>query len=101
MKYWTDFGLRQMPPLSARRPAGLPPAMQAMIEERTKPLREPFLGLTTGGVTTPGLFPLRATGVSTAPITEAAAAFVGALSAEQRQRAVFPLDADGPATSCG
>ncbi len=94
MKYWTDFGLRQMPSLSARRPADFPPAMQAMIEERTKPLREPFLGLTTEGVTTPGLFPLRATGVSTAPITEAAAAFVGALSAEQRQRAVFPLDAD-------
>jgi hypothetical protein len=94
MKYWTDFGLRQMPALSARRPAGFPPAMQAMIEERAKPLREPFLGLTTGGVARPGLFPLRATGVSTAPITETASAFVGALSAEQRQRAVFPLDAD-------
>src|SRR6266700_314765 len=94
MKYWTDFGLRQMPSLSARRPAGFPPAMQAMIEERAKPLREPFLGLTTGGVARPGLFPLRATGVSTAPVTDAAAAFVGALSAEQRQRAVFPLDAD-------
>lgn len=58
------------------------------------PLREPFRGLTTEGTARPGLFPLRATGVSTAPITEAAAAFVGALSAEQRQRAVFPLDAD-------
>jgi hypothetical protein len=49
MKYWTDFGLRQMPALSARRRADFPPAMQALIEERTKPLREPFLGLTTGG----------------------------------------------------
>ena len=58
------------------------------------PLREPFRGLTTGGVARPGLFPLRATGVSTAPVTEAAAAFVGALSGEQRQRAVFPLGAD-------
>jgi len=74
MKYWTDFGLRQMPSLSARRPAGFPSAMQAMIEERAKPLREPFLGLTTGGVARPGLFPLRATGVSTAPVTDAAAA---------------------------
>src|SRR5690349_19881044 len=93
MKYWTDFGLRQMPALSARRTAGFPLAMQAMIEERAKPLREPFLGLTTGGVARPGLFPLRATGMSTAPITEAASAFVGALSDGQRQRAVFPLDA--------
>src|SRR6266700_3325340 len=80
MRYWTDFGLRQMPSLSARRPADFPPAMQAMIEERTKPLREPFLGLTTEGVT--------------APVTDAAAAFAGALSAGQRQRAVFPLDPD-------
>ncbi len=94
MRYWTDFGLRQMPSLSARRPAGFPPVMQAMIEERAMPLREPFRGLTTGGVARPGLFPLRATGVSTAPVTEAAAAFVGALSGEQRQRAVFPLGAD-------
>jgi len=94
MRYWTDFGLRQMPSLSARRPAGFPPVMQAMIEQRAMPLREPFRGLTTGGVARPGLFPLRATGVSTAPVTEAAAAFVGALSGEQRQRAVFPLGAD-------
>ena len=40
------------------------------------------------------MFPLRVTGVSTAPVTEAAVAFVDALDAEQRQRAVFPLDAD-------
>ena len=77
MKYWTDFGLRQMPALSARRPAEFPPAMQAMIEERATPLHEPFQGLTTGGVVRPGLFPLQATSVSTAPITEAAAAFLG------------------------
>jgi hypothetical protein len=94
MEYWTDFGLRQMAALSARRPAEFPPAMQAMIEERAMPLQEPFQGLTTGGVVRSGLFPLQATGVSTAPITEAAAAFLGALSGEQRQRAVFPLDAD-------
>jgi hypothetical protein len=94
VEYWTDFGLRQMPALSARRRADFPPAMRAMIEERSRPLREPFRGLTTGGAVRPGLFPLRATGVSTTPVTEAAAAFVGALNGEQRQRAVFPLDAD-------
>jgi hypothetical protein len=46
------------------------------------------------GAITPGLFPLRATGVSTAPVREAAAAFVAALSAEQRGRTAFPVDDD-------
>ncbi len=94
MKHWTDFGLRQMPSLSARRAAQFPAAMQALVDERAEPLREPFRGLTTEGIIRPGLFPLRATGVSTAPIAEAAVAFVGALSAGQRQRAVLPLDSD-------
>ena len=94
MKHWTDFGLRQMPSLSARRAAQFPAAMQALVDERAEQLREPFRGLTTEGIIRPGLFPLRATGVSTAPIAEAAVAFVGALSAGQRQRAVLPLDSD-------
>ena len=41
-----------------------------------------------------GLFPLRSSGVTTAPITDAALDFLGALSADQRERAVFPLDAE-------
>jgi hypothetical protein len=94
MEYWTQFGLRQLPSWSARRPADFAPEMRARIDERTMSLREPFRGLTTEGVARPGLFPLRATGVSTAPITEAAVAFVDALSAEHRRRAVFSLDAD-------
>src|SRR6266699_3649525 len=77
MKHWTDFGLRQMPSLSARRAAQFPAAMQALVDERAEQLREPFRGLTTEGIIRPGLFPLRATGVSTAPIAEAAVAFVG------------------------
>jgi hypothetical protein len=94
MTHWTDFGLRQMPFWSARQPADFAPEMQARIEERAMPLHEPFRGLTIDGVARSGLFPLRTTGVSIAPITEAAVAFLDALSAEQRQRAVFPLDAD-------
>jgi hypothetical protein len=94
MEYWAQFGLRQMPSWSARRPSDFAPQMRARIEDRTMSLGEPFRGLTTDGLTRPGLFPLRVTGVSTAPVTEAAVAFVDALDAEQRQRAVFPLDAD-------
>jgi hypothetical protein len=72
----------------------LPPDLQALVDERAGALREPLRGLTTDGTIRPGLFPLQATGVSTAPITQAALAFLGALSAGQRQRAVFPPGAD-------
>jgi hypothetical protein len=94
MTHWTDFGLSQMPPRSARERAVLRPDWQALVDERAGALREPLRGLTTDGAIRPGLFPLQATGVSTAPITQAALAFVRALSAGQRQRAVFALGAD-------
>lgn len=94
MGHWTDFGLSQMHPRSARERAELPQALRAVVDERTGALREPLAGLTADGTIRPGLFPLQATGVSTAPITQAAQAFLGALSAGQRQRAVFPPGAD-------
>ena len=50
---------------------------------------EPFKGNTTDGAVAPGLFPIRATGVSTQTIREAAEAFLGSLNAEQRARALF------------
>jgi hypothetical protein len=91
MTHWTDFGLSQMPPRSARERAVLRPDWQALVDGRAGALREPLRGLTTDGAIRPGLFPLQATGVSAAPITQAALAFVRALSAGQRQRAVFAL----------
>jgi predicted nuclease of restriction endonuclease-like (RecB) superfamily len=56
------------------------------------PLEEPFKGVTTNGTVTPGLFPIRSTGVSTAPVRHAAVTFVASLSPEQRAKAVFPVD---------
>ena len=55
-------------------------------------LEEPFLGVTTDGETQPGLFHIRATGVSTEPIREAAARFLASLTPEQRDRTLFPVD---------
>ncbi len=55
-------------------------------------LRAPFVGVTTDGTPREGLFPLRATGVSTAPVVAAANAFIDSLSAEQRGRLLFPVD---------
>jgi hypothetical protein len=51
---------------------------------------EPFRGITTDGEPAPGLFPIRATGVSTAPVVEAADAFLSTLTPEQRAKTTFP-----------
>jgi hypothetical protein len=94
MVHWTDFGLNHMPHFSARRKDDFPPPLQALIDERAAAMAEPLTGLTTDGTIREGLFSLDASGASTAPVTEAAQAFVGALDADRRSRAVFPLDAD-------
>ena len=59
--------------------------------ERTG-LADDFAGVTTDGHVVPGLFELRSTGVSTAPVATAANDFLAALTAEQRARARFPVE---------
>ena len=54
-----------------------------------KGLAEPFRGITANGTVAPNLFQLRATGVSTAPVRTAAAAFVKSLDEPQRRRVMF------------
>ena len=54
--------------------------------------KDPFVGVTPGGTVTPGLFAIRSTGVSTAPVTQAAAAFIASLTPEQRQTTTFRVD---------
>jgi hypothetical protein len=63
-------------------------------QQRPGPLAEPFKGVTTDGTIVSGLFPIRATGVSTAPVREAAVKFIGALTAEQKARTTFPVNDD-------
>jgi hypothetical protein len=58
-----------------------------------KGLAEPFKGLTANGEVAPGLFPIRSTGVSTEPLRQAAERFLSSLTAEQRARTLFPIDA--------
>jgi hypothetical protein len=55
-------------------------------------LAEPFKGVTTNGTPREGLFPIRSTGVSTAPVVAAATRFLVALSPAQRSATVFPVD---------
>ncbi|HTE19896.1 MAG TPA: DUF3500 domain-containing protein, partial [Armatimonadota bacterium] len=61
-------------------------------EAEARGLAEPFRGITTDGKVIPGLFPLRSTGVSTAPVRRAARSFLDGLTPEQRARTVFPED---------
>ena len=57
-------------------------------------LAEPFKGVTADGTVMPGLFAIRSTGVSTAPVTKAAADFLAALTPEQRAKTTFALEDD-------
>ena len=78
------------------------PAMterQALLVRRSRDaelrgLAEPFRGITTDGRVVPGLYAIRSTGVSTAPVREATERFLATLSPEQRARTMFADDDD-------
>lgn len=59
-----------------------------------KGLAEPFRGVTTKGTPEKGLFAIKSTGVSTAPVRKAAEAFLAALKPEQKAKTKFPIDSD-------
>jgi hypothetical protein len=56
------------------------------------PASDPFRGITTDGTVVSGLFAIRATGVSTRPVVQAANQFVGSLTPEQRKTTTFAAD---------
>jgi hypothetical protein len=64
----------------------------AVGQQQQDPLAQAFKGVTTNGDIVPGLFPIRATGVSTQPVKTAAEAFLATLTAEQRDRTTYPVD---------
>jgi uncharacterized protein DUF3500 len=55
---------------------------------------QPFKGVTTNGSVVPGLFPIRSTRVSTAPVKAAAERFLAGLTDEQRAKTTFAADDD-------
>ena len=55
-------------------------------------LADEFVGVTADGTVETGLFPIFSTGVSTAPVREAAEAFIDSLDPGLRERALFPVD---------
>ena len=62
------------------------------IEAEVPGLADPFRGITTNGRIESGLFSVRSTGVSTAPVRTAAEAFLAALSPAQRTKTLKPVD---------
>ncbi len=67
-------------------------AIAAVAQQKPDPLAEPFKGVTTNGTLQGGLFPIRASGVSTKPVMQAATTFVEGLTAEQRAKTTYPVD---------
>jgi hypothetical protein len=61
-------------------------------EAERRGLAEPFKGITTDGNIIEGLFPIKPTGVSTAPVRQAAEKFIASLTTEQRGKVLFPVD---------
>ena len=95
MDDYDSFGLRRMPPLSARRlPPDLPPILTDLVDIGEKVLAEPFVGITTDGAVRPDLFPIGTSGVSTGAVVDAALALLGTLDATQRSAVTFPVDSD-------
>jgi hypothetical protein len=85
----------QAPPAAqARRPAPLAEWEKRSREADARGTAEPFRGVTVDGTPVAGLFPVRSSGVSTAPVVKAATAFLAALTAEQRTRSTFAVDND-------
>lgn len=91
---------RKYPSRSALRPSPLSelhPSLQEVLthilEVGKKALAEPFKGVTTDGVVKRDLFSLQETGITLQPVVDAAVAFLGTLTAAQRNDASFAIDA--------
>ncbi len=67
-------------------------AKKSFAERELQAVAQPFVGVATGKGITPGLFPLKSTGVSTAPMVEAAQAFLATLTPTQKLRTLFAVD---------
>jgi hypothetical protein len=64
---------------------------QMFAQRALEALNEPFVGVTRNGTVEPGLFSIRASGVSTTPVVRAADRFLKSLRPDQKVRTVFSV----------
>lgn len=57
-----------------------------------KALAEPFVGVTSSGSPQTGLYEIKKTGVSTAPMLDAARRLLASMNGKQREKMMFPVD---------
>lgn len=90
-----NFNIRERPVWSARAlPAEPSEFIQGMLDRGAPLLAEEFKGVTTDGAVVPGLFSLGKTGISTQGIKDAADAFLGGLTPDQKSACTFPIDTE-------
>ena len=68
--------------------------LQDLFNGWRESLKEPFKGITADGAVEDGLFPLRAPGATTAPVVDAARAFLASLDDAQRRDVTFDVDGE-------
>jgi hypothetical protein len=87
------FGVRQRNPFSARElPSPVPSMAAQMLARAEAEAAAPYSGITLDGTPLGGLFPLQATGASTAAIRAAAQQFLVDLDEAQRGNVAFSLE---------
>ena len=64
---------------------------QMFAQRALEALNEPFVGVTRDGTVEPGLFSIRASGISTTPVVQAADRFLKTLRPDQKVRTVFSV----------
>jgi len=77
---------------AAPRKRGPDELLRLSVAAEKSGLAEPFTGITTNGKVETGLFAVRSTGVSTAPVRKATEAFLAGLTAEQRNKTIYKVD---------
>src|SRR5689334_5760694 len=81
-------------PARAPRKRGPDELLRLSLAAEGPGLAQPFKGITARGEVERGLFAIRSTGVSTAPVRAAADAFLAGLTAAQRRKTTFAVGDD-------
>ena len=85
-------GARRAPPRIDESKVSQP--LQDLFNGWRESLKEPFNGITADGSIEGGLFPLRRTGASMAPLVDAARTFLDSLDDTQRRAVTFDVDGE-------